>query len=78
MKEKRTGKKYISILLDSNELIDRKKVKSANKISDRKIYMAMIKALLPVETTAERVEETSETTTEETTPEITPEVIEEE
>lgn len=41
-------KRYITILLDSDEIEKRRQVKLLNKLSDRKIYMAMIDALLPV------------------------------
>ena len=49
MKTKRSLlKRYITIQLDEAELAKREQVKAANKLSDRKIYMAMIDALCPM------------------------------
>jgi len=55
MKTKRPKEKsYITILLDTNEHEKLKRVKMANhKISNRKIFMAMVDALLPVNTIEE-------------------------
>lgn len=51
MKTKRPSmKRYITILLDENELEKRRIVKEVHRLSDRKIYMAMIDALQPVNT----------------------------
>lgn len=70
----RKGLKYISIQLDENELKKRRLVKVSKKLSDRKIYMAMLNALLPGVFNAEPASITPEPTG--TEPEPPPEIVE--